>query len=280
MQLFEERDVIEILKLKVPDLQCNDKLTWIGNKRGVFTVKSCFKVNFGFSEEFSGKWIKLWGLDILERLKVFIWRIANNILPTREVLQKRFNEIDTVCSICGKEAEYSLTHLFRECQITRLLAFRSKWGLGMGNCENGEDLVGVGLDPNMVDLPQGVNNQFISVFWVTLFYCVWNYRNGMLFASGKRLEETIADFENMVEDMSMTVELPSRDRRQAPKIAWTPPRSGFLKINTDASFKEGNAALAMCAEIQKAKSFSWLLKFTDVILLLKLKSWPLDGQLR
>lgn len=49
-QLFEERVVNEILKIDLPNFQCHDKLIWMGNNDGVFTVRSCFQVNYGFKE--------------------------------------------------------------------------------------------------------------------------------------------------------------------------------------------------------------------------------------
>lgn len=136
----------------MPNFHCQDKLIWRGNSKGTFTVSSCFKVNFGFKNELSKSWKKLWNLNINKRLKVFLWRVANNILPAREVLRKRFGDMDSTCCVCG-EQEKTLIHILKECQATRLLAFGSKWGLRVDkwNVENLEGLVGNYLDPNFLD---------------------------------------------------------------------------------------------------------------------------------
>lgn len=79
----------------------------------------------------------MWNLNIYEKLKVFLWRVANNILLTNEVLEKRTGEMDSICCICG-EHEETLMHILKDCQTIRLLAFRSKWGLRLDkwNVEN------------------------------------------------------------------------------------------------------------------------------------------------
>lgn len=70
------------------------------------------------------------------------------------------------------------------------------------NVDNPKELVGVCLDPNISDLPQGIDKQYVSVIWATLLYCAWNFRNGKLFGSRKMMDKAIFDFERMVEEMS------------------------------------------------------------------------------
>jgi hypothetical protein len=60
-------------------------------------------------------------LNLKNRLKLFLWKIAWNILPTKEWLGQLFNVTsDISCPIC-KIADDSLQHLFFGCIFARVV---------------------------------------------------------------------------------------------------------------------------------------------------------------
>ena len=81
-----------ILKLSIPIHPSQDSLIW--------TLKP------------SGK------LKLDERLKVFLWRLASNALPTKLHHAQRTGVGDPLCPLCGNDEE-SYSHLFVQCP-TRL----------------------------------------------------------------------------------------------------------------------------------------------------------------
>lgn len=75
-----------------------------------FSMKSSYLMNY----EVSTLWGKLWKLKIHDRMKLFLWRVMADAIPTRARM------------VCGDEE--TLLHLFKECQGARTIAFASVWG--------------------------------------------------------------------------------------------------------------------------------------------------------
>ncbi|KAI5666768.1 hypothetical protein M9H77_16621 [Catharanthus roseus] len=63
-------------------------------------------------------WTHLWGLDTAPKVKVFLWRLYNNILPTRKNLSQRITSISQCCAMCPKNEE-DILHTFLQCRIAR-----------------------------------------------------------------------------------------------------------------------------------------------------------------
>ena len=90
-----------------------DKLIWVKGSKGVFSGKSAYLANqvTPLISNLSGLWPKVWKIKIHERLKMFLWRLGSNALPTRKMMAQRTGNKDNLCHLCG-EAEESNVHLF------------------------------------------------------------------------------------------------------------------------------------------------------------------------
>jgi zinc-binding in reverse transcriptase len=55
-------------------------------------------------------WNVIWELEVLPRVKVFLWKVGQNALPVMAVLQRRISIISPLCQICGSENE-SIWHM-------------------------------------------------------------------------------------------------------------------------------------------------------------------------
>ncbi|KAA3483358.1 RNA-directed DNA polymerase (Reverse transcriptase) [Gossypium australe] len=60
---------------------------------------------------------KLWLLNLPTKIKVTVWRISWNYLPTRVNMQHRKLVSNTSCPRCGESNE-TTDHIFRECPVT------------------------------------------------------------------------------------------------------------------------------------------------------------------
>lgn len=78
------------------------------------------------------------------RLKIHLWRIAANCLPTKELLSKYVNLGDTSCSLCKADVE-SCLHLFALCTFIKAIWYNSQWGLTMDN-------MGLTSPPHLIQL--------------------------------------------------------------------------------------------------------------------------------
>ena len=124
-EVFETQSAQAILSIPIPITSRADKLCWILESKGAFTVKSAYKASLTHVPTFSTspvEWKKIWKLNAPQRIKMFLWRLGSNVLPTRENISHRLDILDTSCVLCKKEVE-SLHHLFFKCNIARALWF-------------------------------------------------------------------------------------------------------------------------------------------------------------
>ena len=97
----------------------NDRLTWIGDNRGDFDLKSAYamaidcKVGDG---KFTGTWV--WKLKTLPRIKTFIWQCLHHSIGVGVCLVQRCLSENEVCPLCNNEAE-SILHRLRDCPFAR-----------------------------------------------------------------------------------------------------------------------------------------------------------------
>ena len=56
----------------------------------------------------------VWKLKIHDRLKMHLWRVAADCLPTKTTLARFTNNDDTICMLCKTDEEICL-HLFVYC---------------------------------------------------------------------------------------------------------------------------------------------------------------------
>ena len=74
-------------------------------------------------------WNSIWKLNLNDRLRLFLWKIAWNILPMKERLGQLFNVNPNIsCPFC-KIADNSLQHLFFGCIFARVVLRHSFWPL-------------------------------------------------------------------------------------------------------------------------------------------------------
>jgi hypothetical protein len=133
--LFNSTSVREILKTSFSSLS-QEKHIWTLSTNGSFSSKSAHKlicsqrVSTASSPLSLSHWKLLWKLNLNDRLKLFLWKIAWDIVPSRIRLNQVFpiNLASLVCPIC-KVAEDSLHHLFFSCFFARISCRSSPWPL-------------------------------------------------------------------------------------------------------------------------------------------------------
>ncbi|KAK6135653.1 hypothetical protein DH2020_030618 [Rehmannia glutinosa] len=124
---FSKRDAELILSLPLSQNRGNSKLIWHHNKKGHYTVKSAYEairlfkqIQIGTPESSDANkgrkkmWRSTWKLNIKNKLKHFLWKCINDILPTSTHLIQRGIKMDDICCLCGCEVE-TPEHLFFQC---------------------------------------------------------------------------------------------------------------------------------------------------------------------
>ena len=94
----------------------------------------------------------------LERVKMLLWRIEANALPTKENLQCRVLLNDSSCILC-QQKQGSSAHLFLKCPITKAIWNSHCWGFKSDDhritCNEG--IIKLVLDPPKVSCPMEDN---------------------------------------------------------------------------------------------------------------------------
>ncbi|KAL5764705.1 hypothetical protein ACOSQ2_017299 [Xanthoceras sorbifolium] len=115
-------DVIKdsILKIPLSLGDCVDSLIWHFDKNGEYSVKSGYRVAAQEKLSLTGSssspdskwWLALWNLNIPPKIKIFIWRVCHNAIPSLCNLCSRKIVVDPCCSRCGDASESSAHALF------------------------------------------------------------------------------------------------------------------------------------------------------------------------
>ncbi|KAA3464320.1 reverse transcriptase [Gossypium australe] len=109
------------LALEVHD----DLLVWNGESTGEFSMRSSYKLlqqydptAYALHHIYKEFYKKLWRIDILSKIKIFVWKITWNFLATRVNLSLQRLVSNSVCPRCLHEEE-TMLHLFRDCPVSQ-----------------------------------------------------------------------------------------------------------------------------------------------------------------
>ena len=63
---------------------------------------------------------RIWKIDTMPKIEIFLWKMCHNALPVRGILLRRGCRIDPQCPLCLNDIEMS-DHLFGECPQTNIV---------------------------------------------------------------------------------------------------------------------------------------------------------------
>lgn len=125
-RMFSKFDAEAIYRIPLSRRYTSDVLVWLHNKNGQYSVRSGYytarllaRESKHLGERFNPRagsdvWAKIWGLHILTKIKVFVWRACHDILPTYDKLrQQRIIDFD-LCPVCNQAPE-TILHSLWEC---------------------------------------------------------------------------------------------------------------------------------------------------------------------
>ncbi|KAF7810649.1 uncharacterized protein G2W53_037392 [Senna tora] len=244
-QNFTEAEAAAIKKLPHNTRRGGDRWAWSLTSHGGFSVKTAYHVihssnpRLSFDEEHSQLWKKIWRMKTLPSTKHFVWRVAKDILPTGEALKRRGVDIDGMCGMCGEEAETGI-HAIIGCSSVH--PFWSISGLTLVTEIDAE----VGFKEWLIMAMAQWGSKDLELFAIAA-QKVWERRNKARFGEG------IGDISGLWErTMGVWHELngdtrPRDEQWDKDECArWQPPSWRFLKLNVDASYKEGSTNRTGC----------------------------------
>jgi hypothetical protein len=246
--IFWEEDAQKILTIPV-HLEMDDILAWHYDPKGIFSVKSAYRVfcddqnrrsknDWAASSSSNGDdaekvWSLIWNMQALSRLEHFLWRLSHNSLALRLNLKHRGVQVeDDRCIMCSKQGEDG-AHLFLKCKQVRELWRRmglEQIRLAMVNCGTTREAI-------QKLLTTGDELQLKGSFLLNNW---WQERNQI--REGKR-RRSLDDIANLSGRQAIEISKLQRTIQSVPKIQairrrWEKPPTGLLKVNVDGAFRD------------------------------------------
>ncbi|WVZ88628.1 hypothetical protein U9M48_035126 [Paspalum notatum var. saurae] len=224
----------------------DDVPAWNEDKRGLFSVKSAYRVQLevqrrnsssGIATSSRGaimgerEWKSLWNLKCPGKIKHFCWRLAHNSLALRLNLQGRGMDIDTRCVVCSYQVEDG-SHLFLHCK-----QIREVW-LALGIEKEREILCGTRSAAEMVSECMHMEEHKKLVI-ITLLWNWWNERNRRREGEkGRSVAELAFITTSQVHGFASVNARMSHSEPATRHRAgrWTPPERNVIKLNIDGAF--------------------------------------------
>ncbi|XP_030504062.1 uncharacterized protein LOC115719241 [Cannabis sativa] len=281
--------ILQIPKIPYP---FSDQVFWKHNQKGSFSVKSayCIDQSWRFAPERQiWKWI--WDRNIHPKISVFLWRILNEAIPTKNRLP--FVR-DKDCSLCGGGRECAI-HLFRDCSFSKAIWLGGYYPLIIDSIP-GDNMINF-LEALISSLP--IERSELLNFVGCVFSEIWNQRNALCMRSTvadplsalQRILNSVKELnlvcDNKAKDMCILAHDPVLDSVQQVFDGQSEEHMTQVAhvIFTDASWVDGLAGLAVVGvdrlngcwfvNAQKSKAASALEAELQAILLAL--SWAVDS---
>ncbi|KAH9715816.1 putative reverse transcriptase/RNA-dependent DNA polymerase [Citrus sinensis] len=240
LEYFNKEDAAAIMRTPLPRSPKMDEVCWHFDKKGMYTVKSGYKIALRLkypdipstSEDCSCYWKAIWRLELPEKTKIFLWRAAQNMLPTVENLWKKKVTASPLCQICRRSVEI-VSHALIECKAAGKIWKQSILTDKGIEVYKGQDMLEVWFQMSK-RLCKADLELLGATWWIT-----WNTRNRLLF-KGEKINSNVsaAKAQAIVKAYRRVKHVGSSqaaNREDKKHHQWTPPLARSFKINVDAA---------------------------------------------
>ncbi|XP_024164679.1 uncharacterized protein LOC112171781 [Rosa chinensis] len=245
-ELFTNGEVANIASIPL-SLRCvEDRLIWHFDRRGIYNVKSGYcvfnKAQTALEMATSSMavergawrqyWQMIWGANVPPKVRVFMWRLLKEILPTKSALAKKKIHIhDLRCMFCMGDVETG-THLFNPA----LLCFWLYGPLKLNALEHPATCI----KEWTLDMLDELTNDHRDFFFVGL-WAIWRERNKMVWNDAAFQPMFLIDWAVHFLKDYQKYHPKAVKKKKRPLTKWQCPPSGRLKINVDGAFRVDNS---------------------------------------
>lgn len=110
-----------------PNKEDSDRIRWAHHQSGDFSAKNIYNFpitrNPDNENDIDFPWKKIWKLQTLPRIRLFIWKLIQKALPTSSRLAAHNPEASHECQMCNNHAMETENHLFRTFPFARAFWF-------------------------------------------------------------------------------------------------------------------------------------------------------------
>ncbi|KAL5758152.1 hypothetical protein ACOSP7_020763 [Xanthoceras sorbifolium] len=217
--------------LSIPPSSHEDALCWHFDKLGKFSVKSAYWLasqnpdlaRSSSPAPLASWWRSLWLLNLPAKVRLFLWRLCHDWLPSAGSFVRRHISMAEHCHLCMGGVE-SIVHACWGCPLLRVVRKSRPSFAALPIDFHGSPLDFLSLCRSSFSHPDF--DSFCVILWRS-----WFRRNSALF-SGKLLpaEEIVPWSESFLSEFQTA----------NVSILWAAPSPGWFKINSDAAVDSVN----------------------------------------
>lgn len=248
--VFWEHEAAVIKAIPLSDSNCSDKLIWGPSKKGIFSVRSAYHLDFQdklnrngeWSESSSGSnvqqqwWKTLWSLKCPSKIKMFVWRLCKEALPSRVALKKGTIIDCSVCPLCGK-GEESTIHAIWLCKFARSSwkdLFHDHWKDLKHSLLCSRDNLQVACSLLYADFPVE-----LSLVWTTA-WLIWTQHNAMVMQGTQPFNGSLIPKAMEWLDGWKSANIHEESTSSILRLPWSPPPEGMYKVNFNGALIMSN----------------------------------------
>ncbi|XP_031105287.1 uncharacterized protein LOC116010152 [Ipomoea triloba] len=245
--IFDQCDVDRILRVPVA-IEYEDLWFWLGDPRGIYTVKDGYKRLVGEFVHTPGtfdKWLHLWKIKCPAKWKVFVWRALSNVLPTTTNLILKRVDIDPACPMCGTLHENTM-HSLLLCEFSTLVWHESSLHVpsvgGDDFCEWFDNALGMLTEDDLLIV-------------VALLYYLWRARNTTLWEGSLPHPKAVWRSARVAVQAWRQVHPAADEQPSAQAVTSLPVHNAELLCYVDAGFHQQTKAATVVAVLMQHGSF-------------------------
>ncbi|XP_071912962.1 uncharacterized protein [Coffea arabica] len=252
-EVFEENEGKDIVRIPLSVCSMKDRIYWSKSSTGEYTVKSGYRLAKCMRKEVAGdrsiaessssrkcsaqSWCFLWGMNLKQKLKHFIWKCLQNILPVNASIKARCAKGDHMCGCCGEHPE-TVEHLLFFCDHAKAI-----WEMAPVSWE------GLVIHRNkfwhwweeLKDAVYKEQGQERIAVTINLLWQIWKSRNARQFEAKARdpmtvVQKAVGEWREYQDAQVKEGEPVSGNRVGKEELSeWKEPREAWVKINSDAA---------------------------------------------
>jgi ribonuclease HI len=176
-------------------------------------------------------WLNIWDFPCPNKVKMFLWQFAHNILALkRNLVRKRDKIEDTRCLMCNRFDEDG-AHLFMKCKKVKVC-----WR-------------GLGLEIMRREMAECVTpSEVLEMLWkmplekqlliIILWWQWWDQRNKFRMDGACLSEQHLVHVVKCYAAEYLELFVKAKDDKLVARQRWMPPQQEWLKVNVDRAFRE------------------------------------------
>lgn len=244
-QHFIPEDVKRIVQISLPVCPEPDQLLRAYDRHGLYSVKSGYQValrlkfpNYPSTSKTSmTEWNMIWKLQIPTKIKIFMWRAAQNLLPTVENLWKKKVVQNPLCQRCSCKGE-NVFHALVECKASQKMSKLTKFEEDLKHLAN-QDMLSV-----LHVLTERGNIRDVELI-VALCWAIWHSRNLFIFKRKKVDNQIVMAIAEATVELYRRVKATQRQDNPKQMSCWKPHPEGWFKLNVDAAIKSKDQCVGL-----------------------------------